>query len=94
MCLRKTNLKTTYYKYNDKYILSVGAKVEGNSKYSRESRWGFFPAASLAWRISEEWFLKNVEFIDDFKFRGSWGISGNSPEDNYLYFNTKNKTCL
>ncbi len=79
-----------FYKLKDKYIVQVGAKFEGNSKYSRESRWGFFPAATLAWRISEEPFLKNLKFIDDFKLRGSWGISGNTPNDNYLYFNTYN----
>ena len=76
------------YKLRDKYLVSVMAKVEGNSKYSKEARWGFFPAVSLAWRVSEEIFLKNVNFINDFKIRGSWGISGNAPEDSYLYFNT------
>ena len=77
-----------YYKFNDKYIFSLGAKLEGNSKYSREVRWGIFPAATVAWRLSEEPFLKNASFINDFKIRGSWGISGNAPSDNYLYFNT------
>jgi TonB-linked SusC/RagA family outer membrane protein len=77
-----------FYKYNDKYIFSLGAKLEGNSKYSSEVRWGIFPAATVAWRVSEEPFLKNVSFINDFKFRGSWGISGNAPDDNDLYFNT------
>jgi TonB-linked SusC/RagA family outer membrane protein len=77
-----------YYKYKDKYIFSLSSKLEGNSKYSRESRWGLFPAATFAWRASEEPFLKNVAFINDFKLRGSWGISGNAPDNNYLYFNT------
>ncbi len=76
------------YKFKDKYIISLGSKLEGNSKYSRESRWNLFPSASVAWRISEEWPLKNSKFIDDFRLRGSWGKSGNNPEDNYLYFST------
>ncbi len=76
------------YKYRDRYLISLMAKVEGNSKYSTEARWGFFPAVSLAWRISEESFLRNANFINDFRIRGSWGISGNAPEDSYLYFNT------
>jgi TonB-linked SusC/RagA family outer membrane protein len=76
-----------FYKLKDKYILSGGVKVEGNSKYSREARWGLFPAGSVAWRISEEPFMKSIKFIDDMKIRGSWGISGNSPDDNYLYYN-------
>lgn len=79
---------TANYKFRDKYIFMLGAKVEGNSKFSKEARWGIFPTTSFAWRISEEPFLKWVSFIDDFKLRGSWGQSGNSPGDNYLYFNT------
>ncbi|HPR32844.1 MAG TPA: SusC/RagA family TonB-linked outer membrane protein [Prolixibacteraceae bacterium] len=79
---------TASYKLKDKYIMMLGAKYEGNSKFSPESRWGLFPTVSAAWRISEEPFLKFVDFIDDLKIRGSWGQSGNSPRDNYLYFNT------
>ena len=76
------------YKYKDKWILSVGTKIEGNSKYSKESRWNMYPSTSLGWRISEEWPLKHVGFIDNFLLRGSWGKSGNNPNDNYLYFST------
>jgi TonB-linked SusC/RagA family outer membrane protein len=79
---------TSTYKYKDKYILMLGAKYEGNSKFSKESRWGLFPTVSAAWRISEESFLTNVGFINDLKLRASWGQSGNSPAQNYLYFNT------
>jgi TonB-linked SusC/RagA family outer membrane protein len=77
-----------HYKFMDKYIVSIGAKAEGNSRFSKESRWGLFPTVTAAWRISEERPLKNVKFINDLKIRGSWGQSGNSPQDNYLYFNT------
>jgi TonB-linked SusC/RagA family outer membrane protein len=76
------------YKYKDKYILLLGNKFEGNSKYSKDSRWGSFPMASLAWRISAEPFLKDVRFINDLKLRSSWGQTGNAPDRDYLYFNT------
>ncbi|HAH23954.1 MAG TPA: SusC/RagA family TonB-linked outer membrane protein [Prolixibacteraceae bacterium] len=76
------------YKYKDKYIFQGGVKYEGNSKYSPESRWGFFPTVSTAWRINKENFLKDVKFIDDLKLRLSWGRSGNAPDQQYLYFNT------
>jgi TonB-linked SusC/RagA family outer membrane protein len=79
---------TSSYIYKDKYIFMLGAKLEGNSKFSSESRWGMFPTVSFAWRISNEPFMKLVPFISDLKLRGSWGQSGNSPKDNYLYFNT------
>jgi len=79
---------TANYIYKAKYIFMVGAKAEGNSKFSKESRWGIFPTLSAAWRISNEAFLKDVKFINELKFRFSWGQSGNSPGGNYLYFNT------
>jgi len=76
------------YKLYDKYIFTLGTKYEGNSKYSADSRWGLFPTVSAAWRINKENFLKEVTFIDDLKIRGSWGQTGNSPDKQYLYFNT------
>jgi TonB-linked SusC/RagA family outer membrane protein len=79
---------TGTYKYKDKYIVTLGTKFEGNSKFSKESRWGLFPSVALAWRISDEPFLKSAKFINELKFRGSWGQTGNPPFGNYLYFNT------
>jgi TonB-linked SusC/RagA family outer membrane protein len=79
---------TATYKLKDKYILMVGGKYEGNSKFSKESRWGLFPTVSAAWRVSEEAFLKNASFINDLKLRFSWGQSGNSPYQNYLAYTT------
>ena len=73
------------YKIKDKYIIQLGAKYEGNSKYSAESRWGFFPTVSGAWRINKENFLKDVTFINDLKLRLSWGQTGNSPDGQYYY---------
>jgi TonB-linked SusC/RagA family outer membrane protein len=64
----------------------AGAKVEGSSRFSPESRWGVFPTASVGWRISNEAFLKEVRFMNDLMLRASWGQTGNTPEDNYLYF--------
>jgi TonB-linked SusC/RagA family outer membrane protein len=81
---------STSYKYLDKYIIALGAKYEGNSKYSRDSRWGLFPTVSAAWRINKEGFLKDSYWINDLKLRASWGRSGNSPNEQYLYFNTYN----
>ncbi len=78
------------YKYLDKYIFQIGAKYEGNSKFAPESRWGLFPTVSVAWRLNKENFLKDVYWINDLRLRGSWGQTGNSPDENYLYFNTYN----
>ena len=79
---------TASYKWKDKYSLMLGAKYEGNSKFSAESRWGLFPTVAAFWRLSGEEFMKGIGFIDDLKLRFSWGQSGNSPAKNYLYYNT------
>ena len=79
---------TANYKYKDRYSLMVGAKYEGNSKFSKESRWGLFPTVSAFWRISEEPFMAWAKWMDDLKFRFSWGQSGNAPGGSYLYYNT------
>ncbi len=79
---------TASYKWKDKYSLLLGAKYEGNSKFSAESRWGLFPTVAAFWRVSGEEFMKGISFIDDLKLRFSWGQSGNSPSQNYLYYNT------
>lgn len=76
------------YKFKDKYILSAGVRYEGNSKFSRDSRFGFFPMTTFAWRINKEPWMAGMKFIDDLRLRGSWGLSGNSPGGNYLYFST------
>ncbi len=79
---------TGSYKYKDKYSVMIGAKYEGNSKFSSDSRWGLFPTVAGFWRLSGEEFMQGAKFIDDLKLRISWGQSGNSPSDNYLYYNT------
>jgi len=76
-----------HYKYLDKYIVTIGTLREGSSRFSPDSRYGFFPSVSTAWRISEENFMQSLNFINDFKLRCSWGVSGNAPDKNYLYFN-------
>ncbi|MFN8206354.1 MAG: SusC/RagA family TonB-linked outer membrane protein [Bacteroidales bacterium] len=78
---------TATYKLKDKYIMMLGAKYEGNSRFSKESRWGLFPTLSAAWRISEEAFLKNASFINDLKLRFSWGQVVQSLS-NYLAYTT------
>jgi TonB-linked SusC/RagA family outer membrane protein len=76
-----------HYKYLDKYIITLGILREGSSRFSPDSRYGFFPSVSTAWRLSGENFMQLLSFINDFKLRCSWGVSGNAPDKNYLYFN-------
>lgn len=65
------------YNYNSKYLLTVNFRADGSSKLAPSHRWGYFPSASAAWRISSEDFMKNAGVIDDLKIRVGWGQTGN-----------------
>lgn len=66
------------YIFDDKYIVSGVVRRDGASRFGEENRFGIFPAASVAWRISEESFMSGVTFVDDLKIRGGYGEMGNS----------------
>lgn len=66
------------YVFNDKYLLSATLRYDGSSKFGENNQFGFFPAVSGGWRLSQENFLKNVSLISDLKLRASWGRNGNS----------------
>lgn len=65
------------YALMDRYLMTVSLRRDGSSKFGSKNRWGFFPSASAAWKINEEPFLKNVEWIGTTKLRLSWGQAGN-----------------
>ncbi|WP_299434485.1 TonB-dependent receptor [uncultured Aquimarina sp.] len=65
------------YNYNDKYLLSAVLRNDKSSNFGPNERSGWFPALSAGWVISEERFLQDNEYLNLFKIRGSWGISGN-----------------
>lgn len=67
------------YTYKDKYIFEASGRYDGHYAFAPGKRWGYFPAFSAAWRLSEESFMDNIEAISEFKLRGSWGKSGNLP---------------
>lgn len=71
------------YNFADKYLLTITNRFDGNSGFALGSKWGNFPSISGAWRISQEKFLKNINYLDDFKIRAGWGITGNSRIGNY-----------
>jgi TonB-linked SusC/RagA family outer membrane protein len=69
-----------YYFYDDRYSLSGSVRRQGNSAFGKNNRFGNFPAISGFWRPSSEHFLKGrFKWLDDLKFRGSWGITGRAP---------------
>jgi TonB-linked SusC/RagA family outer membrane protein len=67
------------YDYMSKYIFSGTFRADGSSKFSKGNKWGYFPSAAVAWRVSEESFLKDqVNWLQDLKLRFSLGTAGNN----------------
>lgn len=78
------------YSFNNKYLATVSFRADGSSKYSEGGKWGYFPSAALAWRVSEEEFMKNLTFLSDLKVRTSWGRTGSQAIDAYATLNILN----
>ncbi|MEN2402510.1 TonB-dependent receptor [Flavobacterium sp. MC2016-06] len=77
-----------FYSYNDKYLLTATIRRDGSSKFAEENRWGWFPSAALAWKISNENFLKNSTTVNNLKLRLGWGAVGNQNVPNNAYTST------
>jgi TonB-linked SusC/RagA family outer membrane protein len=65
------------YSFKDRYLFEASYRYDGSSRLAPENRWQVFPSFSAAWKVSEESFMKNVEFISSMKLRASWGQLGN-----------------
>lgn len=66
------------YKFKDKYLLNVSGRVDGSSKFGKDNKYGFFPAVSAGWILTEEDFLKSSTWLSFLKIRGSYGLTGNA----------------
>ena len=67
------------YNFKDKYLLSATFRADASSKFASNNRWGYFPSAAIAWRISSEPFMKGAsKWLDDLKLRFSYGTAGNN----------------
>ena len=75
------------YNYDGKYLFQATGRYDGNYYFAPGHRWGFFPAFSAGWVLSDEQFLKLPSFIDFLKIRGSWGKTGNLAGSAYQYLN-------
>ncbi len=72
------------YGYDSKYLLTATIRRDGSSRFGADEKWGVFPSASVAWRLSRENFLANVDWLDDLKIRVGWGITGSQEIGNLL----------
>ncbi|MBR2192392.1 MAG: TonB-dependent receptor [Bacteroidaceae bacterium] len=65
------------YTYDDRYLVSLTMRRDGSSRFGKNNRYGIFPSVSAGWRINQESFLRDVEWLDNLKLRASWGQTGN-----------------
>jgi TonB-linked SusC/RagA family outer membrane protein len=76
------------YDYNEKYLASITTRYDGSSRFGQNRRFGLFPSASFAWRISAEPFMERFHFLNDLKLRTSYGFTGNEQIGNYQFLGT------
>lgn len=76
------------YDYKNRYLLTASFRYDGTSRFSDNNKYAFFPSVALAWRLSEEPFIKKVEQISDLKLRVGYGQLGNQGIGNYATINT------
>ncbi|KGL63869.1 SusC/RagA family TonB-linked outer membrane protein [Polaribacter sp. Hel1_85] len=74
------NLQSFFSRANinlaNKYLVTFSLRADGSSFFNKENRWGYFPSAALAWKLKQENFIKDIDFINDFKVRLGWGQTG------------------
>jgi TonB-linked SusC/RagA family outer membrane protein len=80
-----SGLARVQYSFKDKYLVSAAIRADGSSRFGADSKYGYFPSASLGWNIDQEQFMQRQRLISSLKLRGSYGITGNFQIGNYQY---------
>ena len=75
------------YDYKSRYYATLTVRADGSTKFAPGKQWGYFPAGSIAWRLSNEKWMKPVKFISDLKLRASYGLAGNNRISSDLWHN-------
>ncbi|MFT4834431.1 MAG: TonB-linked SusC/RagA family outer membrane protein [Flavobacteriaceae bacterium] len=73
------------YSIMDKYLFQFSGRMDGSSKFGNEYRYGFFPAVSTGWNVTNESFMSGITPISFLKLKASYGLVGNTPDDDFLY---------
>ena len=76
------------YNYNSKYYLTASIRTDGSSRFGSDKKFGVFPSTAIAWRISDEKFLKDVRLLSQLKLRASYGETGNNNIGDYDHYAT------
>ena len=80
------------YNWDERYLAEFTGRYDGSYKFAgmAKTRWGFFPSASVAWRMSKEPWMADIDILDDFKIRGSVALLGNDSASAYMFLNSYN----
>ena len=70
----------------EKYLITASIRADGSSKFAKSNRWGYFPSASVAWRLEQEEFMKDISWLNQLKARVSYGVTGNQSINPYSTF--------
>lgn len=71
------------WNYKEKYLASVSLRRDGSTRFGKEHKWGWFPAVSVGWRITEEPWMRQVKWLSELKLRAGFGVTGNQDFSNY-----------
>ncbi|BBE16079.1 SusC, outer membrane protein [Aquipluma nitroreducens] len=72
-----------FYSYKDRYLVNVTFRADGSSRFGESNKFGYFPAASIAWKLNEENFIKDLGLFSNLKLRAGYGVTGNQEIGNY-----------
>ena len=81
------------YNLLERYLLTATLRTDGSSSFGKNNRWGWFPSAALAWRITQEPFMKDVKWLNNWKLRLGWGLVGNQSTGSFAYGATMNNVA-
>ncbi len=76
------------YNYDNRYLVTASFRSDGSSRYSKGNKWGYFPSAAVAWRASQESFLRDVDWLSELKIRAGYGVTGSTAISPYSTQNT------
>jgi TonB-linked SusC/RagA family outer membrane protein len=81
-------LSRVSYNFDSRYYISASIRTDGSSRFGSNNKWGVFPSVGVTWRVSDEEFMQDINFLSDFKFRASYGETGNNNIGNYAHLPT------
>ena len=76
------------YNYKSRYLLTGTIRADGSSKFTQGNRWGYFPSVAFAWRLREEHFMSDFDFLSNAKLRLSYGLTGNNRVSDFAYLSS------